>query len=65
LPSWAHAEETQILPLSGMGAAGEQPVYWDFRLDTDRGSGRWTKIVVPSNWEQQGYGSYYYGTQAR
>jgi hypothetical protein len=61
----AHAEETQILPLSGMGAAGEKPVYWDFQLDSGRSSGRWTKIVVPSNWEQQGFGSYYYGTQGR
>src|SRR3954470_11746393 len=61
----AHGAETQGLPVSGTGAEGEKPVYWDFQLDAGRGSGRWTKIVVPSNWEQQGFGSYYYGTQGR
>ena len=53
------------MPLSGMGEAGEQPVYWDFKLDTGRGSGKWGKIAVPSCWEQQGFGAYYYGTQGR
>jgi hypothetical protein len=61
----AGATTTDVLPLSGMGADGEAPVHWDFRLDTGRGSGQWTKIVVPSQWEQQGFGTYYYGTQGR
>jgi hypothetical protein len=61
----ASASPTLTVPLSGMGADGEKPVYWDFRLDTGRGSGAWKKIVVPSCWEQQGFGSYYYGTQGR
>ena len=68
LPSLAGAAgviTTQILPLSGMGEAGENPVYWDFKLDTGRGSGTWAKILVPSCWEQQGFGAYYYGTQGR
>ena len=65
LPSLAGAVTTQILPLSGMGEAGEKPVYWDFKLDAGRGSGTWTKILVPSCWEQQGFGAYYYGTQGR
>lgn len=56
---------TQVLPLSGMGEAGEAPVYWDFRLDSGRGSGAWRKIPVPSCWEAQGFGAYYYGTQGR
>jgi hypothetical protein len=63
------ASTTEILPLSGMGEANETPVYWDFRLDTGRGSGQrsddWRRIVVPSQWEQQGFGRYYYGTQGR
>ncbi|HEX6638975.1 MAG TPA: glycoside hydrolase family 2 TIM barrel-domain containing protein, partial [Steroidobacteraceae bacterium] len=59
------AAPTVVLPLSGMGETGEAPVYWDFRLDTGRGSGEWKKIPVPSQWEQQGFGSYYYGTQGR
>jgi hypothetical protein len=61
----AYAETTLILPLSGMGEANEKHVYWDFKLDTGRGSGTWKKILVPSQWEQQGFGSYYYGTQGR
>jgi Glycosyl hydrolases family 2, TIM barrel domain/Glycosyl hydrolases family 2, sugar binding domain/Glycosyl hydrolases family 2 len=56
---------TQVLPLSGMGEKGEPPVYWDFMLDAGRGSGAWKRIVVPSNWETQGFGTYYYGTQGR
>jgi len=65
LPAFAAAESTQVLPLSGMGEAGEAPVYWDFKLDRGRGSGKWTHIAVPSCWEQQGFGAYYYGTQGR
>ncbi len=61
------AADTLTLPLSGTGADGEKPVYWDFRLDAGRGqiAQKWTRIVVPSCWEQQGFGSYYYGTQGR
>jgi hypothetical protein len=65
LPFVAHAQSTLVQPLSGMGEAGEEPAYWDFRLDAGRGSGEWKKIVVPSQWEQQGFGAYYYGTQGR
>ena len=65
LGAHASAGTTLTLPLSGMGEANEKPVYWDFKLDTGRGSGAWKKIVVPSQWEQQGFGSYYYGTQGR
>lgn len=61
----AAAQATKILPLSGMGEKDEAPVYWDFKLDNGRGGGQWQKIVVPSQWEQQGFGSYYYGTQGR
>ncbi len=65
LPSLAGAATTAVLPLSGMGEANEPPVYWDFKLDQGRGSGEWKPIQVPSCWEQQGFGSYYYGTQRR
>ena len=54
--SAAHAEPTEILPLSGT---------WDFKLDQGRRSGEWHPIPVPSQWEQQGFGAYYYGTQGR
>ena len=65
LPSLAGAATTEVLPLSGMGEASEAPVYWDFKLDQGRGAGEWKRILVPSCWEQQGFGSYYYGTQGR
>jgi len=64
-PAFGAASETKVLPLSGMGGTGEAPVYWDFKLDTGRGSGKWSRIAVPSCWEQQGFGAYYYGTQGR
>ena len=38
LPVFGANQETLVLPLSGMGAAGEAPVYWDFKLDSGRGS---------------------------
>ena len=65
LPLLANATPTQIVPLSGMGEPGEQPVLWDFRIDNGRGAGGWTRIRVPSCWEQEGFGTYYYGTQGR
>src|SRR5687767_15448167 len=64
-PAFGDNPETQVLPLSGMGESGETPVYWDFKLDAGRGSGKWSRIAVPSCWEQQGFGAYYYGTQGR
>src|SRR5690349_21945281 len=65
VPALAAAAPTETLPLSGMGEANETPIYWDFKLDTGRASGEWRRIVVPSCWEQQGFGAYYYGTQGR
>jgi hypothetical protein len=69
LSARAAASETLVMPLSGMGEAGEAPVYWDFKLDSGRGSNpdrkKWDRIVVPACWEQQGFGAYYYGTQGR
>ena len=65
LPILANANQTQVIPLSGMGQPGEPPVQWDFRIDSGRGAGQWTKIRVPSCWEQEGFGAYYYGTQGR
>jgi len=67
LPALGANSETWVMPLSGMGIAGEAPVYWDFKLDRGRGAGneKWSRILVPSCWEQQGFGTYYYGTQGR
>ncbi len=59
----ARAEETQIQYLSGTGPNDAVP--WDFFCTAGRNSGEWTKIPVPSCWEQQGFGSYYYGIWRR
>ena len=61
----AHAAETKILPLSGLGEPGEAPVFWDFKIDNGRRSGEWTTIRVPSCWETEGFGTFYYGVQGR
>ncbi len=53
------ATETQYL--SGRGSDDAQP--WDFFCTGGRSSGYWTKIAVPSCWEQQGFGTYDYGVE--
>jgi hypothetical protein len=57
----ARAEETEIQYLSGKGPKDAVP--WDFSVTGGRRSGGWTTIPVPSNWEQQGFGSYNYGQE--
>ncbi len=53
------SSEKQIQYLSGID--NERTVTWDFFCTGGRKSGYWTKIEVPSHWEQQGFGSYNYG----
>ncbi|HEV7330968.1 MAG TPA: glycoside hydrolase family 2 TIM barrel-domain containing protein [Flavisolibacter sp.] len=43
------------------GTDNKNTVAWDFFCTGGRNSGYWTKIAVPSHWEQQGFGSYNYG----
>lgn len=43
------------------GTDKDHTVQWDFYCTDGRQSGKWTKIPVPSNWEQQGFGTYNYG----
>jgi len=50
---------TETVYLSGIDA--EHTVEWDFLCSAGRKSGVWTKIGVPSCWEQQGFGAYNYG----
>jgi hypothetical protein len=38
---------------------------WEFFCTSGRNSGVWTKIEVPSQWEQQGFGEYDYGRDYR
>ncbi|GGF49246.1 glycoside hydrolase family 2 TIM barrel-domain containing protein [Echinicola rosea] len=45
--------------LSGTGK--DDLVEWDFFCSEGRNSGKWTRIGVPSCWEQQGFGAYNYG----
>jgi len=50
---------TQVKYLSGLDK--DHTVQWDFYCTGGQNSGKWTKIAVPSNWEQQGFGAYNYG----
>ncbi|HYC70686.1 MAG TPA: glycoside hydrolase family 2 TIM barrel-domain containing protein [Opitutaceae bacterium] len=63
LLSLAVAAPTEIQMLSGHGP--EDAVLWDFFCTGGRKSGEWTKIPVPSCWEQQGFGTYNYGLHHR
>lgn len=53
------SQETVIKYLSGTDK--DHTVSWDFYCTAGRKSGEWTKIPVPSQWEQQGFGAYNYG----
>ena len=52
-------QKTEIVYLSGTGS--DNTVNWDFYCTDGMNSGKWTKIAVPSCWEQQGFGAYTYG----
>lgn len=49
----------QTIYLSGKGYLNTKT--WEFFCTGGRNSGYWTKIEVPSCWEQQGFGNYEYG----
>lgn len=55
--SFAQQKEIQYLS----GTDNIHTATWDFFCTGGRKSGYWTKIQVPSCWEQQGFGSYNYG----
>lgn len=50
---------TDMVYLSGTGS--DDRVDWEFYCSKGRNSGKWTTIPVPSCWEQEGFGGYYYG----
>lgn len=54
-----NAQETEILYLSGIGVNDTKT--WEFYCSAGMNSGKWSKIEVPSPWEQQGFGEYTYG----
>lgn len=43
------------------GTDNENTVDWDFWISGGRKAGVFTKIAVPSHWEQEGFGNYNYG----
>ncbi len=51
--------QTVIKYLSGTGA--DHTAAWDFYCTDGMNSKQWSKINVPSCWEQQGFGEYNYG----
>ncbi|TXG36089.1 glycoside hydrolase family 2 protein [Seonamhaeicola maritimus] len=53
-------EKTEVVYLSGTDK--DNLVDWDFYCSDGRQSGEWTKIGVPSCWEQKGFGTYNYGS---
>ncbi|TYA78361.1 glycoside hydrolase family 2 protein [Seonamhaeicola marinus] len=53
-------KETEVVYLSGTDK--DNLVEWDFFCSEGRNSGKWTKIGVPSCWEQKGFGTYNYGS---
>ena len=55
--------ETQVQYLSGTGK--DDAKSWDFMCTGGRKAGVWTKIPVPSCWEQEGFGTYEYGLDHR
>jgi hypothetical protein len=57
--SHVFAQTAERIYLSGQGPS--DAVGWDFHCSSGRQSGEWTRIPVPSNWEQHGFGGYDYG----
>lgn len=55
------ADSAERIYLSGKGPS--EAVEWDFLCSAGRRSGQWSKIPVPSNWEQHGFGGYNYGRE--
>ena len=55
----AYAQQTETRYLSGKGP--EDAVLWDFWCSDGMNARKWSKIEVPSCWEQQGFGGYTYG----
>lgn len=56
------AVETEKIMLSGHGP--DDAVSWEFAIDGGRRAGEHATIAVPSNWQQQGFGTYKYGYES-
>ena len=55
----ANAQQTEVRYLSGTGP--DDAVLWDFWVSDGMNARKWSRIAVPSCWEQQGFGGYTYG----
>ncbi len=55
-----HAQSSIVQYLSGTDK--DHTVPWDFMCTSGMNSNKWTKIAVPSCWEQQSFGTYNYST---
>ena len=53
------AQKTIVHYLSGIDK--DHTVQWDFFCTKGMNNGKWSRIAVPSNWEQQSFGAYSYG----
>lgn len=53
-----HPQETIIQYISGKDK--DHTVQWDFMCTSGSNGGKWSKISVPSCWEQQGFGTFNY-----
>lgn len=54
-----NAQQTETMYLSGTGLGDTKT--WSFFCSKGHNSGKWSKIEVPSQWEQQGFGEYTFG----
>jgi len=59
------AAPTQKQTLFLSGTDNTHTKTWEFFCTSGRNSGVWSKIEVPSHWEQQGFGEYDYGRDYR
>jgi len=59
----ASPTQSELIYLSGTDNTHTKT--WDFFCTSGRNSNVWSKIEVPSHWEQQGFGEYDYGRDYR
>lgn len=57
----SHSQAQQTIQHYLSGTDKDHTVPWDFFCTKGMNSGRWSRIAVPSNWEQQSFGAYNYG----
>lgn len=60
-PHMAYGDDAATRRVYLSGIDKDSGIMWDFKCTSGRKSGKWTRIKVPSCWETQGFGSYYYG----